>query len=136
MINSSLHKFYIALGDKKHGNGRYNREEVIDLLRKNYGNISQTAKALHTNRRTIYNYIERHKTVKAALMESREMMVDLAESKTVEKVKAGEWPAIKEVLSKMGKARGWGDSIEHMGAGGGPFQINVNIVNQKRDGAV
>lgn len=95
--------------------GRYTTEQVIDALRKSAGIKSQAARALGCNRLTVDNYIQRYPTVKAAYEEQRQVIIDAAESQLVKKLSAGEWDAVKYVLSTLGRDRGYGDTLRHEG---------------------
>ena len=51
----------------------------------------------------------------AALREERDKLIDLAESKLINEIKIGNFPAIKWFLTTQGKDRGYGDKIEITG---------------------
>lgn len=91
---------------------QYTREQYIEAIRKSTGNLSVAAKLLGCSRQTVYNAVARWKTVAAVVSQQREKVVDLAEQKLIEKLKASEWPAIKYTLSTLGKARGYGPEVE------------------------
>jgi predicted transcriptional regulator len=94
----------------KNGNGRngkYTTQQVIAALKRRHGVQTLAAKDLDCTRQTVSNYIKRHPTVRAAWEESRDEFIDLAESKLMEKVSAGEWPAIAFTLKTIGHTRGY-----------------------------
>lgn len=91
---------------------QYTRKQVLAAVRKATGNLSVAAKLLGCSRQTVYNASLRWKTVRAEIASQREKVVDLAEQKLIEKLKASEWPAIKYVLSTLGKNRGYGPEVE------------------------
>lgn len=91
---------------------QYTRKQVLAAVRKAVGNLAVAAKLLGCSRQTVYNASLRWKTVRAEIASQREKVVDLAEQKLIEKLKASEWPAIKYTLSTLGKARGYGPEVE------------------------
>lgn len=102
---------------------RYSTKEVIEALERARGIKAVAAKILTCTRRTIENYIERHPTVAAAYKEQRETLVDIAEGKLMKKLDTDEWPAIKFVLTTLGKDRGYTERREVTGAEGGAMVI-------------
>ena len=107
------------------GNGRYTTREVISALKAAHGVQAAAARSLGCDRHTVSNYIKRHATVRAAWEESRDEFIDLAESKLMEKVSAGEWPAIAFTLKTIGHTRGYVEKrqTEITGADGGPLVV-------------
>lgn len=94
---------------------------VIAAIRDMNGNISAVARRLGVCRQTVYNYIERHPSVKDALVEARETMLDNAESVLYRAVLNGEAWAVCFFLKTQGKSRGYVERQEVTGADGGPF---------------
>lgn len=91
---------------------QYTREQVLEAVRKATGNLSVAAKILKCSRQTVYNASKRWKTVAAEIAQQRATIVDLAEQRLIDKVNEGQWPAIKYVLSTLGKTRGYGPEPE------------------------
>lgn len=100
-------------------------EQVIAALRAAKGVKSFAAKSLGVDRHTIENYCNRYASVQTAYLEERHSLVDVAEAQLVRKVNAGEWPAIQFALVKLGRDRGYGDTVRHEGPDGGPVTIRV-----------
>ena len=86
---------------------KYKTENVIGAIRKSRGLIALAARELGCPRSTIYRYIDRHPTVKKAVEEERDSLIDLAEQKLFEHVENGNLPAIMFVLKTIGKDRGY-----------------------------
>jgi GH24 family phage-related lysozyme (muramidase) len=85
---------------------QYTAEQVIEALKASAGIQAAAARRLGCDRNTIGNYIKRYATVRQALEEARDTTIDLAESKLIEKVQAGEWPAIAFTLKTVGRTVG------------------------------
>ena len=86
---------------------KYTCAEVIEALQKAQGIQAHAAELLGCNRATIANYIKRHPTVAQAYEDLRETIVDRAERGLIKKLVEEEWPAIRYVLSTLGKDRGY-----------------------------
>ena len=94
-------------------------ESVTAAIRDMNGNVSAVAKRLGVCRQTVYTYIDRHPSVKDVLAESRETMLDNAESSLYRAVLAGEAWAVCFFLKTQGKRRGYVERQEVTGAEGG-----------------
>ena len=94
-------------------------EAVTAAIRDMNGNISAVARRLGVCRQTVYSYIERHPSVKDVLVESRETMIDNAESALYRAVLNGEAWAVCFFLKTQGKSRGYVERQEVTGADGG-----------------
>jgi len=91
--------------------------EIEAALRASGGFVSYAAIMLGISERTIYNKLEKHPELKLAKASIEESHLDLAESKLIEKVKAGELGAICFYLKCKGKGRGYIEKqqVEHSG---------------------
>lgn len=96
-------------------------EDVLLALRRTNGIQAAAAILLGVHRNTIANYIRAHPEVKEEYDSQRETFVDLAEQKLFEKVKDGDWNAIRFVLATLGKNRGYSERSEVTGADGAPL---------------
>ena len=87
------------------------REELINQIWTGDGKIGLVASKMGVSVRTIYNYVERYATVKAALDNARlqfdETLLDAAEMGLRKSVVEREAWAIKYTLSTKGKGRGY-----------------------------
>jgi hypothetical protein len=104
---------------------QYTAEQVIEALKASAGIQAAAARRLGCDRNTIANYIKRYATVRQALEEARDTTIDLAESKLIEKVQAGEWPAIAFTLKTVGRHRGYVERSEVTGQDGEPLPIAI-----------
>ncbi len=94
------------------GTPQYTLEQVLDAVRKATGNLSVAAKLLGCSRQTVYNAQKKWKTVAAEIDQQREKVVDLAEQRLIDRVNAGDWHAVKYVLSTLGRSRGYGPEVD------------------------
>ena len=88
----------------------YSAEQVIKALQRTKGMIYLAAEELACSPQTIYNHIDRHPTVKAALTAETEKLLDIAELKLADAMVARESWAVKYLLSTKGKNRGYVES--------------------------
>lgn len=89
------------------------------------GNLSMVARKLGVSRTTLYKFMEDKPTVKAALDEAREKMVDNVESKLYSKALGGDTVAMIFFLKTQGKKRGYVERQEVTGEGGGDIVLKV-----------
>ena len=105
-------------------------ERVIDEIRRHDGNITSVAATLHCSRQTIYNYIHRHATVKSALEDARESMIDQVESVLHRAALSGEAWAVCFFLKTQAKHRGYVERAEVTGRDGDGIQVSIDYANQ------
>lgn len=109
------------------GQKRLTIQQIEDALTKTAGNISQAAKALGVNRNTLYNRINKSAQLATVLQNTREELVDIAESALRREVLNGNMTAIIWTLkaSPAAKARGWSERQEVTGADGSAITVKV-----------
>ena len=92
--------------------------ELIAEIHAKKGNISAVARAFGVSRTAIYNWMQGKVTVMAALADSRETMLDNAESILYKKALEGSTPELIFFLKTQGKQRGYTEKseIEHSGS--------------------
>ena len=103
-------------------------DEIKEQIERTKGNVSAVARAFDVDRRFIYNWIQDSPTLIQALEDSRERMVDDAESILYKRVVTDQdMQAVMYVLNNMKQAknRGWGPKQEIAGADGGPLTFRV-----------
>jgi len=86
---------------------RLNINVVSKAIKNSYGNISAIAKKLHCERKTVYEWLEKEPELKSQLDSERERLIDFAEIKLIERLKAGSESMISLVLKTLGKERGY-----------------------------
>jgi transposase-like protein len=102
--------------------------ELIAKIEEAHGNISAVARAYHRSRKTVYDWINSYPTVRQALRDQRETVVDAAESVLFKRaIQDQELSALFYILNNMteAKERGWSPRTEHTGAGGNEIIFRV-----------
>ena len=101
--------------------------QIENAIKQKGGNISQAARALGVSRSTIHRQINNSTTLQQVLQDSREELVDIAESALLRGVIEGNMTAVIWTLkaSPAAKARGWGERQELTGADGSDITIRV-----------
>lgn len=107
---------------------RLTQKKVIDALMTHHGIKSAAARACGCSSQTIANYIKKYPAVAAALEESKDSILDLAEEGLFQKVKEKDLTAIKFVLSNLGKGRGYTPRQEVTGADNEDIKITFTQV--------
>lgn len=87
------------------------------------GNIAAVARSLGVARKTIYNRVEASPTLKTALEEARDTMLDNAERALYDEALNGNITALIFFLKTQGKRRGYTERQELTGADGGPVIV-------------
>lgn len=108
-------------------NVKLKRKEVEAKLRELSGNISGTATHFGVARNSMYRFIERH-NLQSVLDESRESLVDIAETALKRAVVGGEAWAVCFTLKTQGKRRGYVERIEQTGADGKDLNTGPAVV--------
>ncbi|MGB1285038.1 MAG: helix-turn-helix domain-containing protein [Aggregatilineales bacterium] len=97
---------------------QFDREVVIKALEQNNGIVRYAALSLGCSRTTLYNYINKYKTVEKALKDARESTIDYVEGKLIEQIGNGNITAIIYYLKTQGKHRGYSERFEVTGKDG------------------
>ena len=104
---------------------KYTTKQVINALLETFGAVYLAADKLGCTAQTVYNYIERHPTVKAAYEHEDGKTTDAAEVALRRAILNGEAWAIKYRLSTKGKGRGYTERTEVDHKGSQELIINV-----------
>jgi hypothetical protein len=99
---------------------KFTAAAVAEALTKNEGLVYMTARKLGCSHVTVYRYIKRHPTVKAAFDAARGFLLDTAELKLRKAIQDGEQWAVTFALRTIGKDRGYTERQEISGPGGEP----------------
>lgn len=86
--------------------------KFIRVLKAKAGNISETAKALKVDRRSIYFWKEQDPAFKQAIEDQTESLIDFAESKLLTSINNGSDTATIFFLKTKGKSRGYIEKSE------------------------
>ena len=91
---------------------RISQREVLDAIKDSAGIINTIAQRLKCNWNTARTYCNKWESTKLALQEETETMLDIAEMKIIDAIKAGDVNIIKWYLSTKGKDRGYTTEIK------------------------
>ena len=102
---------------------KFKAEQVADALQRAGGVIAVAARALGCDRGTVYAYMRRYTTVQQAYDEANETNLDVAEAGLAQFMRGQvegmttreRLDALKFYLRTKGRARGYGDRVEHAG---------------------
>jgi hypothetical protein len=94
---------------------------------------SVASDALGVHRSTISRRVARSERLQQVRREARESTLDLAESKLLELIKAGNLTACIYYLKTQGKERGYSERQEVTGAKGGPVGYLQTVRDADRD---
>lgn len=94
------------------------------------GLLTLVAKKAGVSYWTIWKYAQDFPSVKQALDERKEEMLDMAEGQLYSKIKNGNIAAIIFFLKTQGKERGYIERSELTGAGGVPL-MQVNVLSEE-----
>ena len=101
--------------------------KVLKAIPGTYGVITDIAKACNVSRLAIYNFIDKHPTLRNAITDETERIVDVAERQCVIKAAKGNMKAVELILTHKGKGRGYvkKQEIEHSGGFNQPITVNL-----------
>jgi hypothetical protein len=91
---------------------KYTVEQMIAAIREANGILTIAARKLDCSRSTVYNYIERYKSIKAAYEEANESNIDFVETMLMENIKNGNVAAQIFFLKTKAKHRGFVERTE------------------------
>ena len=99
------------LAKEQKPNEKFSIELVCDALLQSKGLITVAADRLSCTPKTIRNYVKKYATVRAALDEASERILDIGEGRLFVAVSNGEKWAIQYLLSTKGANRGYNTQI-------------------------
>jgi hypothetical protein len=84
------------------------KQALLNAIKGSFGIVSVIARNLTCERKTVYEWLnKKDPDIDRAFKEERESIVDLGESKLVQKINAGSESMIALVLKTLGKDRGY-----------------------------
>lgn len=104
---------------------QYKAQQFLDAIPNSGGIITLIAKRVGCTWHTAAKYIKEYATISAAYADECEGVLDLAEAKLIEAIKAGDLAAVKYILSTKGKKRGYTERTEVSGIDGDAVKIRV-----------
>lgn len=108
-------------------------DTVIAAIREMNGNLAAVGRKFGCTRQSVDTYVKKHPTALAACIESRETMLDNAESMLYNKVLKGETAELLFFLRTQGKSRGYVERVESTGPGGKPIQTETRYIEMSDD---
>lgn len=102
---------------------RLSKKAVLEALMRSGGFIGVAAQMLGCNRKTVTRFLNKNPDVREAAKDVEEELLDLAETKLIQNIRAGKSTDIQFFLRTKGKHRGYTYQIEHAGPGGGPIPV-------------
>ena len=104
---------------------------IIKAITESNGLLTLTAKKAGLGYTTVWRYTQDFPSVKQAVVEAKERMLDFAEGKLYEKIRGGDNACIIFYLKTQGKGRGYIERQEFTGVGGSPIKINHEVLIKK-----
>ena len=98
-------------------------ERIIKALGETQGLLTMAARKAGVSYTTVKRYAAEFPSVKQAVQDAKESMLDFAEGKLYQKIKAGDNTAILFYLKTQGKGRGYIERQELTGEGGKPIEV-------------
>jgi hypothetical protein len=118
----------------ENGNSKKREEtaaRIIAAISESSGLLTLAAKKAGLGYSTVWRYTQDFPTVKQAVIEAKERMLDFAEGKLYEKIKSGDNTAIIFYLKTQGKARGYIERQEVTGKDGEPIKTEIIVQSPK-----
>lgn len=103
--------------------------QIEHALKAKAGNIAAAARELGVSRSTVYRRIDAAPTLKQLVTDTREELIDIAESALRREVIDGNITAIIFTLKTLGKQRGYVERSEVTGMEGAPLRVMVEYVD-------
>lgn len=114
---------------------KFKKNDVLAAIEGSNGIVTNVAKHLKCNWHTADEYIKKWPETVQALADENEKYLDLAESKCIERINAGDGQMIRFVLATKGKRRGY--TSEELNAAGndgaGDTELNINVTGGEVD---
>jgi len=109
------------MADKTNGNSKKREltaQKIIKAIKESNGLLTMAAKRAGVGYTTLWRYTQDFPSVKEAVYQAKESMLDFAEGKLYTKIKDGDNTAIIFYLKTQGKSRGYIERQEVTGEGG------------------
>ena len=97
--------------------------EIEPVIEKYRGNVSAIARHFQVSRSTIQNRMNEAVTLKQAMQDARESLLDDAESELYRQAQSGNTTALIFLLKTQGKNRGYTERQEITGANGDSLKV-------------
>ncbi len=100
---------------------------IIKALKENKGLLTLAAQKAGVTYWTVWKYTQDFPSVKQAVEESKESLLDFAEGKLYLAINEGNLTAIIFYLKTQGKARGYIERNEFSGVNGEPIKVDIDV---------
>lgn len=111
--------------DAINGEGFWAAEPGEQRLTSSFGNVTTIARRLGVGRQTVYNYLDRWTTARAALEDAREQRKDLVEDRMLRRILEGSDTMMIFFAKTQMKDRGYVERTELVGVDDQPFTLRV-----------
>ena len=111
------------MATKKSNKSDNTKKKIIELLKKNLGNVSKTCEAANIHRSTFYEYVNKDSDFKQKVEDVKEACIDLAESELLKLIQSGNPTSIIFYLKTKGKKRGYVEKVEQEHSG------NIQVID-------
>lgn len=98
-------------------------QRIIEALHESKGLLTLAARKAGVSYTTVKRYATEFDSVREAVQEAKESMLDFAEGKLYEKIRNGDNACIIFYLKTQGRHRGYVERSEVSGPAGGPVQF-------------
>lgn len=106
----------------------YTQEQMAEAIAKAGGVLTDAATLLGCSRQTVSGYVRRYPHLQQVVYDSKDEMLDIAESQLLAKLKSGNMAAIIFTLKCQGKHRGWVEKGESVPPPT-PLPVGANLDN-------
>lgn len=106
-------------------------QRIITALKENKGLLTTAARKAGVSYTTVKRYAAEFPSVKDAVLEAKESMIDFTESKLFEKISRGDTACIIFYLKTQGKGRGYIERQELTGAEGQPIKYAYELTDEQ-----
>ena len=105
-------------------------EQVAAAIHEARGTQSVAARRLGCSRETLRRYANQFATVRTAVEDARDSLLDFAEDELIKLIGEGNITAIIFYLKTQGKKRGYVERVEQTGADGAAVQVIVRYADE------
>lgn len=112
-------------------NPEKNKENLLKALKRHHGLVAPACSDARISRNQYYLYLKQDEEFKREVDNIQENVLDIVESKLLEKIQDGDTKCIIFYMKHKGKKRGYNDSIDITSNGetiNNVSSININVV--------
>lgn len=113
---------------EKKSSARIRPDRIATALQAARGNISVAAASIGVSRNVIYQHIKKNEELQQVLTDSREALIDYAESALLQAVGEKQGWAVCFTLKTLGKSRGYVESVEQQHSG----QMEIIVKRERK----